>query len=200
MSFEDLQTYLGRRAVEARPELADIDSDAESEPDMSWTQSNSNLGVELIPPSHISEPFPPQNSILKPDLHDVPSPPGSASPLGPTPIPPTPPFPGVTAIPSLIKELPEAEINSSTLPAYTPVQQEDANIFMPQYFDFVNQRIEQDRERQRRKEDNSGFMKSFGNVDEEIAQITNTGKEYIGDVFAAMATEQEARKIATKYD
>jgi hypothetical protein len=199
MSFEDLQTYLGRRAVEARPELADIDSDAGSEPDMSWTQSNSHVEVAVIPPNHVSEPFYSRNNILQSDLHDIPSPPGSASPLGPTPIPPTPPSPSAAATSTLIKGLVEAE-TKSTLPAYTPVQQEDSNIFIPQYFDFVHQRIEQDRERQRRKEDNSGFMKSFGNVDEEIAQITNTGKEYIGDVFAAMAAEQAARTTATEYD
>lgn len=166
------------------------------------------------------------------DLHDIPSPPGSASPMIRTPIPPTPPSPSVadehehkddsvdtsktvgstkayspvnisstnTAPTSQPKEDIKAQLHPGSPEPYTPVQQEDANIFIPQYFDFAIQRIEQDRERQRRNEDNSGFVKTGGNVDEEIQHIVNTGKDYIGDVFQAMEAEQKAWKTATEYE
>jgi hypothetical protein len=193
---------------------------------------------------------------LGPDVHDIPAPQGSASPMNTTPIPPTPPTPSpppsalgeslpVTNGPSLklsssavspsnetnrlqsagspIKysptiispagdapsqgptpasreELNPPPANPTSPKAYTPVQEEDSNIFLQQYFEFVTQRMEQDRERQRRKEDNSGFIKSTGNWDEEIAQIANTGKEYIGDVFEMMEAEYKNWGTATKYE
>jgi hypothetical protein len=84
--------------------------------------------------------------------------------------------------------------------AYTPVQEEDSSFFLPQYFEFVTQRMEQDRERQRRKEDNSGFIKSSGNWDEEIAQITSTGREYVGDVFENAKTERRNWTTASEYE
>jgi len=60
--------------------------------------------------------------------------------------------------------------------------------------------MEQDRERQRRKEDNSGFTKGTGNVDEEIEAITQTGREYVGDVFAAMKAEEKTWQMAAQYE
>src|ERR1700710_2893818 len=35
-TFDELIEYLDKRAVDARPELSDVESDADSEPDMSW--------------------------------------------------------------------------------------------------------------------------------------------------------------------
>jgi hypothetical protein len=84
--------------------------------------------------------------------------------------------------------------------AFTPVQEEDSSIFLPQYFEFVTQRMEQDRERQRRKEDNSGFIKSSGNWDEEIGQITSTGREYVGDVFENAKVERRNWTTASEYE
>jgi hypothetical protein len=53
---------------------------------------------------------------------------------------------------------------------YTPVQQEDAAIFEQKYFALIAQRMEQDRERQRRKEDNAGFIAPAADPEDDDAK------------------------------
>jgi len=77
--------------------------------------------------------------------------------------------------------------NITSPDAFTPVQKEDVNIFTTQYFELINERMEQDRERQRKKEDNSGFVKAAntgsgtGATDEEVAQGIGNTDGYVGN-------------------
>ena len=125
---------------------------------------------------------------------------GSPMKYSPAIISPAAGAPSQDPTPTSRAELNPVPANPTSPKAYTPVQEEDSNIFLQQYFEFVTQRMEQDRERQRRKEDNSGFIKSTGNWDEEIEQIANTGKEYIGDVFEMMEVEHNNWVTATEYE
>jgi hypothetical protein len=224
-TFRELEEYLDKRAKEARPDTIEADEDDESEPDMSWVNQPPNAAAEAGSKQEIDDNRPPDEVVLQtspgakvvdllmPDLHDVPSPPGSRSPslvLTParTPVPPTPPSPSAspqheltqTNPPSSTKQNgthspstsppatkvfspanPPSAGTSKLLPppiqvphtpsAFTPVQKEDSNIFTQSYFELATERMEQDRERQRRKEDSSGFVALASSVDEEVAQI-----------------------------
>jgi hypothetical protein len=216
--------------------------------------ANSQADVPIYRPDQ-SDIIMEDKAALSHDIHDIPSPPGSASPLESTPVPPTPPSQSPPGSVVNERSITDTDLNKAASPdssvkhpstrqsagspmkysptgvspaaavtsqgptpasrgevsrqppadpsspkAYTPVQEEDTNIFLQQYFEFVTQRMEQDRERQRRKEDNSGFIKSAGNWDEEIDQIANTGKEYIGDVFDNMDAELNNRSTTAEYD
>jgi hypothetical protein len=103
-----------------------------------------------------------------------------------------------SASPAVVKVFSPANVSSAndvTIPpiavhspsAFTPVQKEDSNIFTPSYFELATERMEQDRERQRRKEDSSGFVAVAGTVDEEVAQILEVptkGDVWIEDLIA----------------
>jgi hypothetical protein len=269
-TFDELMAHLDRRAVEARPELSDAESDADSEPDMSWIKDIKNRAPDVFPSSSRNgtnlatdvpmkedeettsiSPMPaePQLAPESEDTHDVNSPPGSFSSLGSSPRPPTPLSPSVAsddskepksptrgprefspAIPSIhIEDQPSAgspmrlsanelavsrgasparvsvdptsnlnpaPINPTSPQAFTPVQKEDANIFTPKYFELVTQRMEQDRERQRRKEDNSGFLAVSGDLDEEIQQMSNRAKAWTRHDFEHMAREKRDWDLA----
>ncbi|KAF2675103.1 hypothetical protein BT63DRAFT_474766 [Microthyrium microscopicum] len=250
-TFRQLCEHLEKRAYEARPELLETDSASESEPDMSWIENPTTLPMDIDPPA--SAPQPSTTAVLQtasptidtrmPDLHDIPSPPGSRSPSintpTKTPIAPTPPSPspspptlpnghspsppnGTSATspanytPAIFSPAQPAQLarasGSSTAPseetspahgvpaeapppnrlspeAYTPVQREDMNVFRADYFALVAERIEQDRERQRRKEDNSGFLMT-GETTEESMDILGRGGGYVGDVFGPMVGER----------
>jgi hypothetical protein len=212
--------HLERRAIEARPELSDPDSDLESEPDMHWIKNGAGDPMQLDRKSpNVAISYPP--SKRTDDLHNIPSPRGSMSSRGSTPIPPTPPSPSIASDSGIIDNYKlgenghhkpqtysptSAALDHNPPPerpspaAFTPVQKEDSLIFQPKSFEFLTQRMEQDRERQRRKEDKSGFTKGTGNVDEEIEAITQTGREYVGDVFAAMEAEEKTWQTAAKYE
>lgn len=71
--------------------------------------------------------------------------------------------------------------------SFTPVQTEDSNIFTKSYYELATERMEQDRERQRRKEDSSGFVALAGTVDEEVLQILEVptkGDVWVEDLIA----------------
>jgi hypothetical protein len=83
--------------------------------------------------------------------------------------------------------------------AYTPVSKEDANIFSSSYIQLINQRMEQDRERQRRKEDNSGFIPVSDTMDAEIAEFAESSVEYGGSLFEQIKAEARGRETALQY-
>jgi hypothetical protein len=291
-TFDELMEYLEKRAVEARPELSDAESEADSEPDMDWIKdlqkvvdkqkqsvsqparngtpqqkpndpvkkANKAAGTtatvaSMNPPSSLSpKPKLPQTAPGIDDIHDVISPRGSRSvslsSLGSSPVPPTPlspsvasaeldepnspaqlprkfsttsPAPAVDDQPSAgspIRFSPVASrgesparasagsasnlnpppVNATSPPAFTPVQKEDANIFTPTYFGLVTHRMEQDRERQRRKEDNSGFLNVSGDIDEEIQQMADGAKEWTAEDFEQMAREKREWDQARESD
>jgi hypothetical protein len=89
-----------------------------------------------------------------------------------------------------------APINPSSPQAFTPVQKEDANMFTPKYLELVTQRMEQDRERQRKKEDNSGFLAVSGDLDEEIQQMSDKAKAWTKEDFEKMAKEKRDWDLA----
>ena len=277
-TFDELMEYLDKRAVDARPELSDVESDADSEPDMGWikelqktidaqkkvvSQSSTNGAPQKKPNTKkenkanvatksTASPAPPSSKSSKlelpqaapeVDVHDVVTPAGSRpvslSSLGSPPVPPTPLSPSVASeqsgeakspaqalrefsptSPARAEDQPSAgspirfspaasqgasparasagsasnlnpaPVNVTSPPAYTPVQKEDTNIFTPTYFGLVTQRMEQDRERQRRKEDNSGFLNVSGDIDEEIQQMADSAKEWTAEDFEQMAREK----------
>jgi hypothetical protein len=199
-SYEYWTKYLNKRAVKARPELLDSTDDEEEEeeeeeaPDMSWIYRKPMPLVERRK-SILAE------SVAKPSkreeaqtaaLHSIRSPPGSRPAsteamdihLDSTPEPPTPPpeseSPSEPAsAPNGTVELSLSGAFQKVVAAYTPVQKQDFIIFEPENFDPLRKRMEQDRERQRRKEDNSGFVRK-GNLDEELIHVMMTGKRYLG--------------------
>jgi CTD kinase subunit gamma CTK3 len=215
--FEYWKEYVEKRAKEARPELKEwISGDEEEEEvDMSWVHGvvamevDSNKVVADVG-THVDE--------TRASLADIKSPPGS-KPISPnvvevdmsTPKPPTPIQPdagesnGATdsAYSPTRKFSPmdmgvptESKTTAITLPkpqtpTYTPVQREDAAVFQPENFELIQQRLEQDRERQRRKEDNSGFVRT-GNIDEEIEHVMMTGRKYVGGQVEREAWKHEA--------
>jgi hypothetical protein len=227
-TFEDLNDHLDQRAVEARPEEKIVESDSESEPDLTWLhelrKGKPNQSSALPKQKDSSKELPSQSdnrkkltvktprpgSVNGKDLHEIPVPPGSLSPVDKvldearpdletsrttstkdvimTDIPagtvfsparatsgearpsigipmeytvepqsPAQPFAERASVGSPNQNLNPAPPAHSPEP-YTPVQQEDAAIFEPKYFQLIIQRVEQDRERQRRKEDNAGFI------------------------------------------
>jgi hypothetical protein len=105
---------------------------------------------------------------------------------------------------STVRETPTSAANlnppvNTTPAAYTPVSKEDANIFSSQYIQLINQRMEQDRERQRRKEDNSGFIPVSDTMDAEIEEFTESSMEYGASLFEQMKAEARAREAALQY-
>jgi hypothetical protein len=274
--------YLDKRAVDARPELSDVESEADSEPDMSWVkdlqksidaqkkaiskppangtpqkkpkeavkkENKSTVTPKTTDPTKLPSSKSPKSGLSQAaleaeDIHDVVTPAGSRpmslSSLGSPPVPPTPLSPSVASdqsdemkpsahasrnfspvSPTRVADdqpsagspirfspaasqgvspagvsagsatnLNPAPVNATSPPAFTPVQKEDTNIFTPAYFSLVTQRMEQDRERQRRKEDNSGFLNVSGDIDEEIQQMADNAKEWTKEDFEQMAREK----------
>jgi hypothetical protein len=90
-------------------------------------------------------------------------------------------------------------VNPTSPAAYTPVSKEDSGIFFGQYIQMINQRMEQDRERQRRKEDNSGFVPVSDTMDAEIEEIEAASMEYGAGLFEQMKAEARARERALQY-
>jgi hypothetical protein len=89
--------------------------------------------------------------------------------------------------------------NASSPTAYTPVSKEDANIFSSTYIQLINQRMEQDRERQRRKEDNSGFIPVSDTMDAEIEEFAESSVEYGASLFEQVKAEARGRETALQY-
>jgi hypothetical protein len=80
--------------------------------------------------------------------------------------------------------------------AYTPVHKEDSNIFSSHYVQLIGARMEQDRERQRRKEDNSGFIPVSDRTDAEIEDFAGSNAVYGTSLFEQMKAEARARNAA----
>jgi hypothetical protein len=91
---------------------------------------------------------------------------------------------------------PNLQPGNTSPAAYTPVSREDANIFSSTYIQLINQRMEQDRERQRRKEDNSGFIPVSNTMDAEIEEFAQSSVEYGASLFEQMKAEARARDAA----
>lgn len=267
-SFAELNEQIKRRAAEARPELSDSDSDAESEPEMDWIKDLKTKVASMSdkpkaigpkpPPGFVTSPY---GTIKSPDddqdaklhneeLHNIPSPLGSVASSetsGGSLRPPTPlslsegaesPARSGTSTPlvgqyspvrssSLDRDMqdpddisdqfspsqvspaatsPNADKEAApeqraTSPStFTPVQMEDANVFTPKYFELVTQRMEQDRERQRRKEDNSGFLKSAGEPEAEMDQMLSEVRPISASDLEQMKRERKDYQEAKAYD
>jgi hypothetical protein len=177
----------------------------------------------------VRDPTPPQDSVdsamdTPPDTRPY----SAMSPVPPTPlspsqsppagqsyaldrnpstgsIKPSPPLYSPARI-SAARETPPSAANLNLQPAnisspaaYTPVSREDANIFSSTCIQLINQRMEQDRERQRRKEDNSGFIPVSDTMDAEIAEFAESSVEYGASLFEQMKAEARARDAALQY-
>jgi len=85
--------------------------------------------------------------------------------------------------------------------AFTPVQKEDVNIFTQAYFVLVNERMEQDRERQRKKEDNAGFVRAINSndptgMDEEVREGIGNMDVYVGNTAEWNLRDRSAWAVA----
>jgi hypothetical protein len=200
--FAELKQYVEKRVEEARPPMAEPVGEEDEEPDMSWIHGEPvKMDVErpsVLGKHDVAEVSRKEETARTAALHDIPSPKGSnpPSPNGmdidfeSTPRPPTPPSNtnGTAYSPTRVytpTDGADVAAKSKTFArqaspsSYTPVQKEDSVVFLHENFDLISQRIEQDRERQRRKEDNSGFIKR-GDIDEEMSHIMMTGRRYLG--------------------
>jgi len=91
---------------------------------------------------------------------------------------------------------------------YTPVQLEDAAIFEPKYFAIITQRMEQDRERQRRKEDNAGFIAPAADPESDDAKYAEMWEMFknmdpeavVKDMEDQIAREHRELAEHAKYD
>jgi hypothetical protein len=175
----------------------------------------------------VRDPTPPQDSVdsamdTPPDTRPY----SAMSPVPPTPLSPSPSPPAGRSYPldgnpstgslkpsplyspariSAARQTspmanPNLQPTNTTSPAaYTPVSREDANIFSSTYIQLINQRMEQDRERQRRKEDNSGFIPVSDTMDAEIEEFAESSVEYGASLFEQMKAEARARDAALQF-